>query len=419
MRTRLTPAFVAKATAEANAERTVYWDESLKGFGLMVTAAGHKSWVCQYRANGISRRFTVKSTLSLLEARREAKGVLGAVARGGDPLQDRRRKAAEAAGTLRAIAEDYLAREHALRSIGDRRKTFERYIYPEFGARSICSIRRSEIVRLLDRIEDGKAGNSKDRGGPVAAQHTLATLRRLFSWHASRDDDFRSPIVRGMSRIKPKEMARTRILSDDELRAVWRVAQRHRVTYSNMLRFILLTATRLREAADMRRGELSDDEWTIPAARYKGKHEHLIPLSQAAQTVLAEQPVIGRKGWVFTTNGDVPISGFSKFKREFDVRVVEELRKGDPEAKPLARWTVHDLRRTARSLMSRAGVDPDHAERTLGHVVGGVRGVYDRHEFKEEKRRAFEALAALVERIVDPQDKVIHFRKSDSTNNLT
>src|SRR5262245_35433027 len=101
MRTKLTPAFVAKATAEPNAERTVYWDESLKGFGLMVTAAGHKSWVCQYRANGISRRFTVKSTLSLLEARREAKAVLGAVARGGDPLQDRRRKVAEAAGTLK------------------------------------------------------------------------------------------------------------------------------------------------------------------------------------------------------------------------------------------------------------------------------------------------------------------------------
>jgi integrase len=329
-------------------------------------------------------------------------------------LQDRRRKAAEAAGTLKAIAEDYLARERALRSIGERRKTFERYIYPEFGTRPIGSIRRREIVRLLDRIEDGKAGKSKDRGGPVAAQHTLATLRRLFSWHASRDDDFRSPIVRGMSRIKPKDIARTRILSDNELRAVWRAAQGHPATYTNMLRFILLTATRLREAADMRRDELSDDEWTIPATRYKGKHDHVIPLSQAAQTVLAEQPVIGRKGWVFTTNGDVAISGFSKFKREFDARVVEVLRKSDPEAKPLARWTVHDLRRTARSLMSRAGVDPDHAERALGHVVSGVRGVYDRHEFKEEKRRVFEALATQVERIVNPQNTVIPFRKTDA-----
>jgi integrase len=90
------------------------------------------------------------------------------------------------------------------------------------------------------------------------------------------------------------------------------------------------------------------------------------------------------------------------------------LRKLDPEAKPPPRWTTHDLRRTARSLMSRAGVDPDHAERALGHVVGGVRGVYDRHEFKEEKRRAFEALAALVERIVNPQDTVIPFKKTDA-----
>ena len=73
-------------------------------------------------------------------------------------------------------------------------------------------------------------------------------------------------------------------------------------------------------------------------------------------------------------------------------------------------WTLHDLRRTARSLMSRAGVDADHAERALGHVIAGVRGVYDRHEFKEEKRRAFEALAAQIERIINPQENVVPLR---------
>src|SRR5947209_1748839 len=148
MRAKLTPAFVAKAKAAPNAERTIYWDEGLKGFGLMVTAGGHKSWVCQYRANGISRRIAIKAALPIAEARKEAKAVLGAVAKGGDPLQERRRKAAEASGTLKAIAEDYLVRERRLRSIVERRKTFERYIYPEFGARPIASIRRSEIVRL-------------------------------------------------------------------------------------------------------------------------------------------------------------------------------------------------------------------------------------------------------------------------------
>ena len=80
---------------------------------------------------------------------------------------------------------------------------------------------------------------------------------------------------------------------------------------------------------------------------------------------------------------------------------------------PLPRWTIHDLRRTARSLMSRAGVDPDHAERALGHVIPGIRGVYDVHEFREEKARAFEALAGQIDRIVDPQPNVVAMRGAE------
>jgi integrase len=140
--------------------------------------------------------------------------------------------------------------------------------------------------------------------------------------------------------------------------------------------------------------------WTIPAARHKSKRDFLCPLSQAAQDLLAQIAVKGQKGWIFTTDGDTPISGFSKAKRAFDETMLGELRKADPDAS-LERWTTHDLRRTARSLMSRAGCDVDHAERALGHVVGGVRGVYDRHEFKTEKVSVFEALAAQVERILD------------------
>jgi len=119
--------------------------------------------------------------------------------------------------------------------------------------------------------------------------------------------------------------------------------------------------------------------------------------------VLDEVPKVGKSGFVFTTDGTTPIAGFSKFKRAFDANVLAELRKRDhPEAKPLPNWTLHDLRRTARSLMSRAGVPSDHAERCLGHVLPGIRGTYDRHEYLSEKRRAFEALASQIDRIVNP-----------------
>jgi Phage integrase family/Arm DNA-binding domain len=406
---KLTPAFVAKANFEqqANADRVIYWDESLPGFGLMLTANGHRSYVVQYRANGASRRMTIKGNLPLSVARKQAKALQGDVAKGKDPLGEKRKAHEAEANSLRSIAEEYLKREgKKLRTIKERRAEFRRYIYPRLGARPIDGIRRSEIVRLLDKVED--------KNGPGAAQKALVALSRLFNWYASRSDDFRSPIVRGMARINPKERARDRWLSDDELRTVWRTAEHSGNVYGHLLRFILLTATRRREASNMNRSELSahGSEWTIPAARYKTKLDHLIPLSKFAQAVLAEVPIIGTKGWVFTTDGTVPISGFSKFKKAFDAKVLAELRKHDPEAKPLPTWTTHDLRRTARSLMSRAGVPSDHVERALGHVIGGVRGVYDRYEYHKEKRAAFEALALQVERILHPHENVVALKQT-------
>jgi integrase len=126
-----------------------------------------------------------------------------------------------------------------------------------------------------------------------------------------------------------------------------------------------------------------------------------LPLPEAALSVIAKVPVMGRhrdKGCVFTTDGKRALSGFSKFKREFDARC------------GVTGWTLHDLRRTARSLMSRAGVAPDHAERALGHVIPGIRGTYDLHEFHDEKHRALEALALQIDRILNPRDNVIALR---------
>jgi integrase len=390
MATKLTQSFVNRATAKDGAERTLYWDPTLPGFGLMVTAAGARSFVVQYRHNGASRRMNLKQAQSLDQARRLAKIELGKVAHGKDPLQERRQRDASAKNTLQSIAEEYFERERKrLRTIDDREAAFRRLIFPTFGKRQIADIRRSDINRLLDRIED--------ENGPVMASLTLAYLRRLMSWHASRSDDFSSPIVRGMTR--GKATARERVLSDDELRAVWNASEAHPGPFGCFLRFILLTAARRTEAARMTRQELTKTDarmdWVIPAARYKSNREFVIPLSAAAIALLDNIPRLGRKGFVFTTDGERPIGGYSKFKREFD------------KACGVTGWTLHDLRRTARSLMSRAGVLSDHAERALGHVIPGVRATYDRHEFHAEKARAFELLATQIERILNPQENVV------------
>src|SRR5262245_6969509 len=150
----LTELFIKTATAKPGAERTIFWDEALPSFGLMVTRKGAKSYVVQYRSDGTSRRLTLKPGLALKAARREARHVLGSVAKGGDPLGERRKAAAEATNTLQAVCKDYLDREgKRLRGVEARRAVLERTVYPRLGDRQIESIRRSEIVKLLEMVE--------------------------------------------------------------------------------------------------------------------------------------------------------------------------------------------------------------------------------------------------------------------------
>jgi len=329
-------------------------------------------------------------SLSLDEARKEARKHLGSVARGGDPLGDRRREraAAEAAqaGTLEAVVNEYLRRDgRKLRTVDERRAVFERAILPKLGKQPIADIRRSEITRLLDHIEDER--------GPAAAQKVLAFLSKLFSWHASRTDDFNSPIVRGMARFNARERARSRALTDPEIAAIWKATEAPG-PFSSLVRFLLLTAARRNEAARATWNEINDGVWTIPAGRCKAKIDVEIPLSRAAIDVLAAIPVTKRDGPIFiASSGAKPISGFDHWKKNLD------------KASGATGWRLHDLRRTARSLMSRAGVAPDHAERCLGHVIAGVRGVYDRHRFESEKQAALEALAKEIAAIVGPSRK--------------
>ncbi len=128
-----------------------------------------------------------------------------------------------------------------------------------------------------------------------------------------------------------------------------------------------------------------------------------MPLTKQARALIGAKPegVKGNAWFVFSsTDGKKPFSGFSKAKRELDAEIAK-IRKAEGREK-MPRWTLHDLRRTARSLMSRAKVSTDHAERVIGHVIGGVRETYDRHEYLDEKRDALEKLAGLVELILKP-----------------
>jgi integrase len=369
-------------------KRRIVWDAVVPGFGVRLTDRGVKTFVLIVRypgsVNPTPRSLGVYGAITLEAARTKARQWLELIASGIDPAQDLIRKREQ---TFQRIAEQYFlrkAKDHRSRAASEA--TLHRLVYPTFGPRPIEAINRSDIVRLLDRIEDER--------GPVMASRTLSIINRVMNFHASRSDDFRSPIVKGMAR--GSEQSRSRTLTDDELRAIWKATADYPV-YGTLLRFILLTATRRNEAGQMRWAELTDKAWVVPAARYKTNLDHVIPLSAMALSVLPE-----RHGeFVFSANGRQAIGGYGRHKQVID------------EASGVTGWVVHDLRRTARSLLSRAGVASDHAERCLGHVIPGVRGTYDRHEYYDEKARAFEALAGQVQQIINPQENVVAIKRSE------
>jgi integrase len=401
-------------SAQAEAKRTGKRVTKRDGRGLFFCAlpSGDESWVVYFRVRG--RKELVKITnkergVSIAGARKWAAAIRFKAARGVDPRDEQREaksKAAEAdANTLQSVCERYLALEgKKLRTVERRRADLKRLVYGQIGDRPILSVKRGDIVRLLDKIEEQR--------GPVMADMMLRVLSRIMRWHAVRDENYTPVIVPGMGRSNPKERARLRILTDDELRRVWATATTSDGPFPAFVRFLLLTATRRNEAARMVLSEIEPRkslehgvawpresvDWVIPGPRCKTKKDAVVPLSPAAKAILDAMPRIDGCPYPFSANGTRPVTNFSAFKRRFD------------EACSVQAWRLHDLRRSARSLLSRAGVDADVAERCLNHSLGGMRAIYDRYEFRDEKAKAFEA--ALIARIVDgpQQQNVVEMR---------
>jgi integrase len=391
------------------------------GFAVRVTAAGTKSFVWFHRVDGTGYLETLGrwdanqggGTLTvrdaIVRADRLAKDVRNG--RREDPRPERTRRLQDGDkpvdGNVSGLLDTYIARylkAGKLRSAGMIEAQLERLVKPKLGKLGIYELRRSHVSRMLDEIAD--------ENGPRMADLVLAYVRKAFNWYEvnGHDDDFTSPVVRGMARLKPSDRERERVLADDEIRDVWAALDTitEPACFPAYVKTLLLTATRRSEGADLSTTELEGEIWTIPAARYKTKLDHVIPLSAPARELIAtaapDKPAKNAHFVFSTTAGAKPFSGFSKAKTELD-RAIADIREraGRP---PMENWTLHDLRRTARTLLARAGVRDDIAERCLGHVIKGVEKVYNRYAYLEEKRAAFEALAALVSRILNPTANV-------------
>jgi integrase len=367
------------------AARYAFPDPELRGHYIRIQPSRLKAFVAVARnPDGKQIWTTVGSTdvMGIAESREQARIIIKRV-RAGLPAVEPK---AESFG---AVVDNWFKRHveaNALRSAREIGRLLDMHVLPTWRDREFITIRRSDVAALLDAVEDGHSARQAD--------YVLNVVRSIMNWYATRHDDYNPPIVKGMKR--QKVASRARVLDDGEIRQVWKAAESNG-TFGAIVRMCLLTAQRSRKVAAMKWFDFSDDsgEWSVPKESREKDTGGLLALPELALAIIRAQDQIGDNPHVFAGRGDGPYRGFSAGKVTLD----SKLPPGTPG------WTIHDLRRTARSLMSRAGVSSEHAEKVMGHVVGGIEGVYDRHIYKDEKADALRRLASLIEGIVHPHEK--------------
>ena len=382
------------------------WDaghkEAVRGFGCRRQLA-HPYYVLKYRVIGGRQRFLTigphGSPWTPETARREAKKLLGMIAGGKDPADQRKQASLAAADTIGRIVDDYLAAIKPTQrpKTHSEARRYLRKVWKPIHPNSIHTITRLQIAARLTTIETER--------GATSAARARSALSTMFKWAIGAGYDVVNPVTGTNQPPKPK--SRKRVLTDAELATIWSACEDD--DYGRIVRLLILTGQRREEVGGLRRDEIDGDLCTIFAARYKTKLDHVVPLTPQAKALIATALRETNRDFAFgrgPRSVDGPergFSGFSKSKAELDARILADRTETDPDAQPLPHWTLHDLRRTARSLMSRAKVPTDHAERVLGHVIGGVRETYDRYEYLDEKRDALARLADLVTAIVQPK----------------
>jgi hypothetical protein len=282
-----------------------------------------------------------------------------------------------AADSVAVVAQAWLKRhveKRGLRTATELERIVTKYITPHVGDRPFREIRRGNIAALLDVIED--------KHGPGMADKVLSTMRSISVWFQTRNDDYEPPFVKNMKRGKGD---RDRILDDDEVRKVWKAAGESGA-YGDLLKLCLLTAQRHGKIKTLLHGDIdADGVWTVATEEREKHNMGKARLPKAALDIIRSQPRRDGDDRVFARSFSL-----SALKHEFDAKC--ELTKP---------WRLHDLRRTARSLMSRAKANPDHAELVMGHM-NGVRWIYDRFKYVEEKSIVLNELASELEFIIDP-----------------
>jgi integrase len=391
--TRLTAVAVEKLSSPATVRKDIY-DKDSPGLVLRVSPSGAKSWSFTYRANGKQRRLSLGAYpgVSLKLARERAQDARGAVQRGEDPVEDKKaEKRDKAVNNFKSCVTNYVAQyaKPKLRTWKETERILTKLAVPVWGDRAVRDLRRRDVVELLEAVATKT---------PVQSNRLRANLSRMFRWLVEREILEVSPIV-GVS-PRTKVTPRSRILTDDELVALWKATIKMGGTFGAAIRFLMTTGVRRDEASFLKWDELQDKEWAaMPASRMKAGRDFRAPLSSAAQAIIEGQPRIEKCEYVFTTNGKSPISGWSKAKKQIDKLMAVEA------GKPVPDWRPHDLRRTLASGLARLGYRSEVIKRVLGHMPSNTdvtASFYVWHNFDAESQKAVQHWADHLAALITP-----------------
>ena len=321
--------------------------------------------------------------MNIADAREIARDVIQRVEKGKTAFEPPE----PVADSVTVIASEWLKRhvqKNKLRTAYELERICNRYIIPLIGDRAFVEVRRSDIARLLDKIEDDH--------GAAMADKVLSTMRMICVWHQTRHDDYEPPFVKKMRRTPKQDRKRDRMLSDDEIRAVWKHAG-NAGAFGDLVKLLLLTAQRREKILKMKWTDINlrTGVWTIATKPREKGNMGAGRLPKVVLEIIKRQPKFVGNDYVFAGHGNgARVFNFTVDKKAFDA------------ACGVTGWRLHDLRRTARSLMSRAKVQSEIGEMVLGHALGQIRTTYDVHEYLEEKSHALHELAALLDRIIVP-----------------
>jgi integrase len=372
----LTDAMIANLPRRA--KRYPYSDPQQVGLFIRVMpTAAHVFIVCGRDPYGKQTWVTLGTTdeLKVEEAREQARAIRKRLKQGLPAVEPPPPKAESFA----SVAENWLKRhvhENGVRTAAAMERILAKYVLPYWGQRDLISIKRRDITGLLDSIQD--------KHGRHMADKVAMVLRNIGKWHGDRVDDYVSPFAGLKSRVPKHLQKRSRTLVDDELRSIWNAADAAG-PLGAAVKLLILTGQRREKIWTLAWSDISPEGvWTIPREDREKPNAGELRLPEQALNIIRSQPRFVGSPFVFATRG------------AFNSRAVAAFR----EASGTQGWRLHDLRRSARTLLSCAGVQPHVAERCLGHAVGTIEATYDRHTFDLEKADALRRLAAAVDYIV-------------------